>query len=194
MDPRGLCKQNGCFSCCAYAASCAAAISAKATTADANVRARMIPFRVVLAPANEMRRGLFRVRRRDPLWSRTGSSRGDRALLGVTSERGLLRRLAAQHAIPPGADAGHELVVALDHVGRLAQARRRGRDADRAGFGALFGGHPQTVVPPHARPPGDLLRLPIVDVDHAPAPAILDNESGRRVRVERGDLVVDVPA
>ena len=38
------------------------------------------------------------------------------------------------------------------------------------------------------------MRLPIVDVDHAPAPAILDHESGRRVRVERSDLVVDVAA
>src|SRR5262245_66574207 len=94
------------------------------------------------------------------------------ALLRTRREAHSLRRLAAQDAIPPGADAGHELVVALDHVDRLAQAARRGRDADRARLGALFGRHPQTVVSPHARAPGDLLRPPIVDVDHAPAPAI----------------------
>jgi hypothetical protein len=40
--------------------------------------------------------------------------------LGVRLEGGLLRRLAAQDAVPPGADARHELVVAFDHVDRLA--------------------------------------------------------------------------
>src|SRR5262245_58779431 len=104
------------------------------------------------------------------------------ALLSTGREAGSLRRLAAQDAIPPRTDAGHGLVVALDHVDRLAQPACRGRDTDRAGLGALFWGHPETVVAPHARAPGNLLRLPIVDVDHAPAPAVLDHESGRRVR------------
>src|SRR5262252_6921640 len=106
----------------------------------------------------------------------------------------LLRGLAPHHAIPPGADAGCELVIALDHVDRLAQASRRGLDADRARLGALLRRHPQPVVAPHARAPGDLFRPPPLDVDDSSAPAVLHHESRRRIRIERGDLVVDVPA
>src|SRR5688572_2358146 len=93
----------------------------------------------------------------------------------------LLRRLAPKHAIPPGTDARCELVVALDHVDRLAQPGRGGFDADRARLGALFGAHPQPVVAPHARAPGHFFGLPVVDVDDAPAPAVFDHESRRRM-------------
>src|SRR5262249_37084063 len=93
----------------------------------------------------------------------------------------LLRRLAPHHAIPPGADARRGLVIAFDHIHRLAQAGRGGLDADRARLGPLFRRHPQTVVAPHARAPGDLFRLPAVDVNDAAAPAVLHHESRRRI-------------
>src|SRR5262249_13382762 len=106
----------------------------------------------------------------------------------------LLRRLAGASPIPPRADARHTLVIALDHVDRLAQAGLRGGDADLARLEPALRRHPHAVVAPHARAPGDLLRLPGVGIDHAAAPAILDHESRRAVRVERGHLVVDVAA
>ncbi len=45
--------------------------------------------------------------------------------LRVREDRGCssLRRLAPHHAVPPGAHAGHAVVVALDHVDRLGAAR-----------------------------------------------------------------------
>src|SRR5262249_23922552 len=89
----------------------------------------------------------------------------------------LFRRLSPHHAIPPGADAGGGLVMAHDDVHRLAPAARGGLDADRARLGALVRCHPQPVVAPHARPPGDLFRLPAVHVDDTSAPAVLHHES-----------------
>src|SRR5262249_27824950 len=105
-----------------------------------------------------------------------------------------LRRLAARDRIPPRAHARHEPVIALDHVDRLAQAARCAGDANVAGLDALFRGEPHALVPPHARAPGDFFRLPIVEVAAATAPAVFDHEAGRRIGVERGDLVVDVAA
>src|SRR5262245_15535734 len=49
-----------------------------------------------------------------------GARSNERCAFSIQGEVGLLRRLAAQHAIPPGADAGREFVIALDHVDRLA--------------------------------------------------------------------------
>src|SRR6476619_3490231 len=83
-----------------------------------------------------------------------------------------LRRFAAQHAVPPRADPGRELVVALEHVHRLAQTGGGGADTHLARLDPLLRRHPHAVVAPHAGAPGDLLRLPIVDVDHAAAPAV----------------------
>src|SRR5207302_8875554 len=65
-------------------------------------------------------------------------------------------------------------------------------DADLARFDAALGRHPHAVVTPDARAEGHLLRLPVVGIDDAAAPAVLDHEAGRRVGIERGHLVVDV--
>src|SRR6266540_1868801 len=123
-----------------------------------------------------------------------GLAAAHRRLRGPIAAPTLLGCFAADDAVPPGAHTGRELVVALDHVDRLAQPGRGGADAQLARLDAFLRGHPHAVVAPHAGTPGDFLGLPIVDVDDASAPAVLDHESGRRVRVERGDLVVDVAA
>src|SRR5262249_57624487 len=88
----------------------------------------------------------------------------------------------------------HALIIALDHIDRLAQAGLRGGDADFARLEAALRGHPHAVMAPHARAPGHLLRLPSVGIDHAAAPAILDHESRRPVPLEPGHLLVDVAA
>ncbi len=108
--------------------------------------------------------------------------------------RPLLRRLTACDGVPPGAHAGHLVVVAVDHVDRLAQPGGGGLDANGACLDALLRRHPHAVVPPHAGTPGDLLAVPVVHVDHTAAPAVFHHEAGRRVRIEGGDLVVDVAA
>src|SRR5262249_5351823 len=104
------------------------------------------------------------------------------------------RGFAAHHAVPPGADAGGELVVALDHVHRLTQSGRGGLDADVARLDAFFRCHPQPVVAPHARAPGDRFGLPVVDFAGAAAPGVIDHEARRRVGIEPGARVVDVAA
>src|SRR4029079_17465417 len=91
----------------------------------------------------------------------------------ATSPRGC----AAKDAVPPRADAGCELIVALEHVHRFAQAAGGGLDADRARFDTFPRCHPQPVVAPHAGTEGHLFGLPAVDVDDTPAPAVLDHES-----------------
>src|SRR5262249_24686308 len=51
--------------------------------------------------------------------SSLGARSNERCAFSIQGKLGLLRRLAAQHTIPPRADAGRELVIALDHVDRL---------------------------------------------------------------------------
>src|SRR3954471_23834291 len=77
------------------------------------------------------------------------------------------------HLIPPGTDAGHAIVVALQHLHRLAQARFGGFDAELTRLLALLRRHPFAVVAPQARAVLALERLPAVVIDHLAAPAVL---------------------
>src|SRR5262252_9172943 len=104
-------------------------------------------------------------------------------------------RLAALlHAVPPGADAGHAIVVALDHLHRLTLAVLGGLDAEEARLLFLLRGHPAPLVAPQARAELALERLPGVVVDHLPAPAVLDEEARRIPGVERGDIIAGMAA
>src|SRR5262249_3744213 len=62
-------------------------------------------------------------------------------------EEGRSPRLAALfHAVPPGADAGHGIVIARDHLDRLALTVLGGLDAELARFLLLFRRHPAALV------------------------------------------------
>src|SRR5262245_63189530 len=65
-------------------------------------------------------------------------------------------------AVPPGADAGHEMVVALDHLDGLALAVLGGLDAEAARLLFLFRRHPAALVPPQAWAELPVERLPDV--------------------------------
>src|SRR5215475_7554245 len=106
----------------------------------------------------------------------------------------LLRRFTGTCCVPPRTDARHALVIAFDHVHRLAQTGGRRRDPDLARLDAALGRHPHAIVAPQARAPGDFLLLPVLGIYHAPAPAIFDHEARWAVGIKRGHLVVDVPA
>src|SRR3954447_9969382 len=103
-------------------------------------------------------------------------------------------RLLRLHLVPPGADAGHAVVVAFEDLHRLAQACFGGLDAEQPRFLALLRRHPFAVVAPQAWTMHALERLPGAVVDHLPAPAVLDHEAGRVPGVERGDVVAGVSA
>src|SRR5712691_326426 len=98
------------------------------------------------------------------------------------------------HVVPPGTDAGHAVVVALDHLHRLALAVLGRLDAEQARFLFLFRRHPAALVAPQARTELALERLPGVVVDQLPAPAVFHQEAGRIPGVERGDVVAGMAA
>src|SRR3954464_1714233 len=99
-------------------------------------------------------------------------------------------RLAALfHAVPPRADAGHGVVVAFDHLHRLALTILGGLDAEQTPFLFLFRRHPTALVTPEARAEFSLERLPGVVIDDLPAPAVLHQEPRWIPGIERGDIV-----
>src|SRR5215831_3256901 len=77
---------------------------------------------------------------------------GGAALIAAARGRARKRRsprLAALfHAVPPGADAGHEIVIARDDLDRLALAVLGSLDAQPARFLLLFRRHPAALVTP----------------------------------------------
>src|SRR5947207_4567597 len=81
---------------------------------------------------------------------------------------------ALLHAVPPGADAGHEIVVAGDHLDRLALTVLGGLDAQPARLLLLFRRHPTPLMTPQAWTKFALERLPGGVVDELAAPAVLD--------------------
>src|SRR5208282_1415248 len=104
------------------------------------------------------------------------------------------RNLPRFDGIPPGTDAGHDLVIAFDHLHRPAIAVRRVLEPLRTGLGAVLLRQPGAIVAPHARAFLALACLPGVDIDRARAPAVLDHEGGRRPSVERGDEIAGMPS
>src|SRR5712691_2641963 len=107
----------------------------------------------------------------------------------------LLPRLATLlHAVPPGADAGHEIVIAREHLDRLALAVLGGLDAEPARVLLLFRRHPAPLVPPQARTEFALERPPGAVVDQLAAPAVLDQKARRVPGVERGDVIAGMAA
>src|SRR5262249_58547952 len=96
-------------------------------------------------------------------------------------EEGRSPRLAALfHAVPPGADAEHDIVIARDHLDRLALAVLGGLDAELARFLLLFRRHPAALVTPPAPTEFSVVRLPGFVVDRLAAPAVL-HQKARRV-------------
>src|SRR5262249_13921055 len=81
---------------------------------------------------------------------------------------------ALLHAVPPGADAGHEIVVAGDHLNRLALTVLGGLDAQPARLLLLFRRHPTPFMTPQTWTKLALERLPGGVVDELAAPAVLD--------------------
>src|SRR6516164_9677184 len=86
---------------------------------------------------------------------------------------------------PTRADAGHEIVIAGDHLHRLALAVLGGLDAEPARVLLLFRRHPAPLVPPQARAELALERLPGAVVDQLAAPAVLDQKARGVPGVER---------
>src|SRR5262245_14456335 len=80
---------------------------------------------------------------------------------------------ARLHAVPPGTDAGHAIVVALDHLHRHALAVLGRLDAQPPRLFLLLRRHPAPLVTPEARAELALERRPGAVVDHLPAPAVL---------------------
>src|SRR5262245_65346728 len=110
-------------------------------------------------------------------------------------EEGRSPRLAALlHAVPPGAHARHEIVIARDHLDRLALAVLGGLDAELARFLLLFRRHPAPLVTPQARAEFALERLPGAVVDELAAPTVLDQKARRVPCVERGDVIAGMAA
>src|SRR5438105_12200913 len=92
--------------------------SAAATTIDESVEARMRGSSLRCKRCSP--RIVPRRRHGCRLACAEGSEAEARRPWPATPAAQLLCRFAAQHAVPPGADAGRELVIALDHVDRLA--------------------------------------------------------------------------
>src|SRR5215475_9683251 len=110
-------------------------------------------------------------------------------------EEGRSSRLAALfHAVPPRADAGHGIVIARDHLDRLALTVLGGLDAELARFLLLFRRHPAALVTPQARTEFALERLPGVVVDQLAAPAVLHQKARRVPGIERGDVIAGMAA
>src|SRR5262249_49506659 len=98
------------------------------------------------------------------------------------------------HAVPPGADARHEIVIAREHLDRLALAVLGGLDAELARVLLLFRRHPTPLVPPQARAEFALERPPGAVVDQLAAPAALHQKARPGPGVERGDVIAGMAA
>src|SRR5215213_1838376 len=86
--------------------------------------------------------------------------------------------------VPPRAGAWHEPVVAFDNLYRNSHAVFGELCAHGASLGALVFRQPSAFVAPQAGASGVFLRAPVVWIDDAAAPAILDHEAGRRPRIK----------
>src|SRR5262249_55994704 len=82
--------------------------------------------------------------------------------------RALFSSFAAHDAVPPRTDALHQLVIAVDHVDRLAQAGGGCLHANGTRPDPLLRGHPEAIVPPHAGTPAAFLPLPVLPLHHPP--------------------------
>src|ERR1700745_1764913 len=117
-----------------------------------------------------------------------------RAVDSTRSTDLLPRPAALLHAVPPGADAGHEIVIAREYLDRLALGVLGGLDAEPARVLLLFRPHPAPVVAPHAPLEFALERPPGVVVDQLAAPAVLDQKARRVPGIERGDVIAGMAA
>src|SRR6516164_10828966 len=90
-------------------------------------------------------------------------------------------------AIPPRTNAGHYLVIAIDHLDRLTITGCGIGKPQRTRLGVIFRRQPTAIVAPYAWPFFALVSLPAVDVDRPRPPAILDHECRRRPCVKRCD-------
>src|SRR5262249_23222566 len=108
-------------------------------------------------------------------------------------EEGRSPRLAALfHAVPPGADAEHDIVIARDHLDRLALAVLGGLDAELARFLLLFRRHPAALGTPSTQFALEGLRGFVVD--RLAAPAVLHQKARRVPGIERGDVIAGMAA
>src|SRR5205823_319589 len=98
------------------------------------------------------------------------------------------------HGIPPGADAGHEVVIAFDHLHRLALAVLGSLDAQPPRLLLLLRRHPAPLVAPQAGPEFALKRSPGAVVDQLAAPAVFHQKTRRIAGVERGDVIAGMAA
>src|ERR1044072_5797511 len=83
---------------------------------------------------------------------------------------GALSRLACRRRLPPRAGAGHQPMVALDHLHRMAHAVLGEAHAHRARFQAFLFRQPGAVVAPQARADGGFLPPPPVPAAPPPPP------------------------
>src|SRR5262249_48841897 len=129
--------------------------------------------------------------------SRISRMRAERVpLMRATAFTGTDRsphRLALD-AVPPGTDAGRELVVAVDHLHRPAIALSGELQAQLARARLLLGRAPGGAAPPRAGPSRALARVPGGGVDAAAAPAVFHHEARRRPGVERGEEIAGMSA
>src|SRR4051794_2664486 len=95
------------------------------------------------------RQSLSRPRSASPPLRAPSPSRGEGKSVRLARETST--RLLRLHLVPPRTDAGHAVVVAVEHLHRLAQPRFGGLDAEQARFLALLRRHPAAVVAPKAR-------------------------------------------
>src|SRR3954467_14455202 len=136
---------------------------------------------------------------------RAGCERGHRAQRNIAAGRfaqpapneGRARRLAGFALrcgrVPPGARAGHQPVVSLEHLHRLANAIPGELPAHRARLVALLRREPGAFMPPEAWA-DRFLWCPVAGLDEASTPTVFDHEARRRPRVERGNVIVRVTA
>src|SRR5262249_16352966 len=99
---------------------------------------------------------------------------------------------ASLHAVPPRADAGHEIVIAGDHLNRLALPVLGGFDAQPARLLLLFLRHPTALVAPQTRTELAFKRLPDAVVNQLAAPAVLDQKPRRIPGVEGSHVIAGV--
>src|SRR5262249_30118340 len=92
------------------------------------------------------------------------------------------RSTSALHRIPPGANAAHTLVIAVDHLQR-AVVRLRSWHRGIWRRWSLTQPFEQPLVPPKAGDGFQLDRLP-AGADFAATPSMLDQEVRRRAHVE----------
>src|SRR6266853_4230697 len=96
--------------------------------------------------------------------------------------------------VPPGAGAWGEPVVAVENLHGFPLSFFRGLQPERASLRASFRRQPVAIVSPQARARRHFDGSPVLRVDRPAAPAVFDEESRRRIRVERRHEVVRVPS